>query len=150
MNRSGRKCGALMLAGGWSLLLCVAAAAPREQAATPASWPMFRGGPALLGIAPVTLPKDLALQWKFKTQGPVKSSAAIAGGRVFIGSDDGHLYALDLNSGVKRWNYKTGGAVESSPLFLNETVFFGSTDDSLYALEAASGKLLWKYPTGEK
>src|SRR6266705_4703353 len=69
---------------------------PEPGSADAITWPMFRGGPALLGVAPVTLPAKLALAWTFKTQAPVKSSPAIAGGRVFIGSDDGNVYAVDL------------------------------------------------------
>src|SRR5581483_2880749 len=93
------------------------------------SWPMFRGGPALLGIASGRLPDKLKLLWSFKTGGPVKSSAAI---------------------GEKQWSFKTGSAVESSPLVLDGKVFFGSADSSLYALEAATGKQVWKYDTGDK
>ncbi len=115
------------------------------------SWPMFRGGPALLGVsASPDLPAHPKLLWTFKTAGPVKSSAAIADGRVVIGSNDGNIYALDLANGKKIWAFKTGGAVESSPLVLDGRVFVGSADDSLYALDAATGKLLWKYETGDK
>src|ERR1051325_3014240 len=115
-----------------------------------ADWPMFRGGPALLGVASGNLQKELALLWSFKTQGPVKSSAAVVGGRVFIGSDDQNLYALELASGKKIWSFKTEGPVESSPLVLDGKVYFGSSDAWLYALEAASGKLLLKYQTGDR
>src|SRR5690349_3340310 len=65
------------------------------------SWPMFRGSPGLVGVAPGRLPDALGLLWSFKTGGPVKSSAAVEGGRVFIGSDDGFVYAIDLESGKK-------------------------------------------------
>jgi len=84
-----------------------------EKSGSPAAvdWPMFRGGPALLGVASVQLPEQPALLWSFKTKGPVRSSAAIAGERVFIGSDDGQLYALDLNKSNKLWSFKTGGAI---------------------------------------
>lgn len=149
MNRAFR-CASMALAGGLFLLPGAEAAIPNESAPTASSWPMFRGGPALLGVTAVKLPKDIALLWSFKTQGPVKSSAAIVDGRVFIGSDDGHLYAVDLKTGVKVWDFKTDAAVESSPLVLNGTVFFGSTDASLYAVDAVSGKLRWKYTTGDK
>src|SRR6185503_11726471 len=120
--------------------------------ATPgvASWPMFRGNPALTGVASGNLPDKLSLLWSFKTGGPVKSSAAIVGGRVFIGSGDGHVYALEFATGKKAWAAKTGGPVESSPLVLDGKVFFGSTDAFLYAVDAATGKQLWKYETGDK
>jgi hypothetical protein len=38
------------------------------------------------------------VKWKFKTGGKVFSSPAVTGGLAFIGSDDGHLYALDAHS----------------------------------------------------
>ena len=45
--------------------------------AATASWPMFRGNPALTGVSQATLPAKLKPGWTFKTGGPVKSSAAI-------------------------------------------------------------------------
>jgi eukaryotic-like serine/threonine-protein kinase len=119
-------------------------------AARAADWPMFRGGPALTGVASGNLPEKPDLLWSFKTEEPVKSSAAIAQGRVFVGSDDGNLYALSLSDGKKVWAFKTGGNVESSPLVLEGRVYFGSSDDCLYALDAATGKLIWKYATDDK
>jgi outer membrane protein assembly factor BamB len=113
------------------------------------TWPMFRGNPSLTGVSEATLPSQLKLAWSFKTQGPVKSSAAIGNGKVFIGSNDGHLYAFDLKSGSNLWRFKTEGAVESSPLLLENTVYVGSTDGALYAI-GADGKQVWKYMTGDK
>ena len=128
-----------VLAGG-----CLAASAGA------ADWPMFRGGPALLGTASGTLPDKPVLLWSFKTQGPVKSSPAIVGGRVFVGSDDGSVYALNLADGKKVWSVASGGAVESSPLVLAGRVFVGSSDANLYALDANDGRQIWKYETGDK
>ena len=113
-------------------------------------WPMFRGGPTLIGIAGGGLAEGLELRWTFKTGGPVISSAAIVEDRVFVGSDDGNVYALALGDGKKIWAFKTGGGVESSPLVMEGKVFVGSSDGFLYALEAATGKLAWKYETGDK
>ena len=115
-----------------------------------ADWPMFRGGPALTGIASGNLPAQPGLLWTFKSQGPVKSSPAIVGGRVFVGSDDHMLYALNLADGKKIWSFPTGDAVESSPLVLGGKVFVGSSDANLFALDANDGRPLWKYATGDK
>jgi len=114
------------------------------------TWPMFRGGPALLGLAGGTLDKQLSLLWSYKTGGPVKSSAAVVGGKVFIGSGDLQVHAVELVGGKKLWSFKTEGEVESSPLMLDGKVFVGSSDGWFYALDADSGKLLWKYQTGDK
>ena len=113
-------------------------------------WPMFRGGPDLRGVARSILPAQLKNVWSYKTEGPVKSSPAIADGRVFIGSLDGCVHAIGLNDGSKIWSAKTEGDVESSPLVLGGRVFAGSGDGFLYAFDAKSGKVLWKYKTEEK
>src|ERR1035441_6482759 len=131
----------------WVWLLwawCTCAAAPSGD------WPMFRGYPALTGVAGGKLPERLGLLWTFKAAGPVKSSPAIVKDRVFIGSDDGNLYALTLAEGKKVWAFKTGGGIESSPLVLEGKVFVGSSDAFLYAVETATGKPVWKYETGDK
>lgn len=115
-----------------------------------ADWPMYRGQPALTGIASGKLPAQLTLLWSFQTAGPVKSSAAIVGNRVFVGSNDRNLYALDFSSGKKLWAFTNSDAVESSPLVLNGKVYFGANDANFYALDVATGKLLWKFETEDK
>jgi len=115
-----------------------------------ADWPMFRGEQGLCGTTSESLPDKLTLLWSFKAAGPVKSSAAIVGDKVFIGSSDANIYCLKLQDGTKVWSFKTGGEVESSPLVLNGNVFVGSSDDFLYSLDANSGVIKWKYETGDK
>ena len=70
-----------------------------EAFASQAAWPMFRGRQDLAGIAAGTLPDSLELRWSFQTEGPVKSSVAIEGERVVVGSDDKHVYCLNLLTG---------------------------------------------------
>ncbi len=115
-----------------------------------AAWPMFRGGPQLLGVANGSIEKELALLWTYKTGGPVKSSAAVVGGKVFIGSGDQHVHAIDFATGKTNWTFKTEGEIEASPLVLDGKVFVGGADAWFYALDAESGKLAWKYQTGDK
>ncbi|MBN1361436.1 MAG: PQQ-binding-like beta-propeller repeat protein [Sedimentisphaerales bacterium] len=111
------------------------------------TWPMFGGGPGLLGRASTTLGDSLAFLWRFKTNAEVKSSAAIYEGRVFIGSSDGHVYAINLQDGTKLWSYATEDAVEAAPCVVEGRVYVGSSDNCLYALDAATGDLEWKYET---
>ena len=55
------------------------------------------------------------------TNGTVRSSPAVTRDRVYIGSSDGHLYALDRATGAVRWKYDAGGSVLSSPAVAQRT-----------------------------
>ena len=118
--------------------------------AASSEWPMYRGDPALTGISTSTLPSKPALVWSFKSGGPVRSSPVIATGKVFVGSDDSKVYALDFTTGSKVWEFKADGPVQAPPLFYSNRVFVGSTEGAFFALDAATGIQLWKYGTEGK
>src|SRR5438093_1011533 len=128
----------------------VARAAASEPEMPKAAWPMFRGDPALNGVAAGKLSTPLTLRWTYKTGGAVRSSPAVADGRVFVGSDDERLHAVDFAKGTNLWSFKTGGPIESSPLVLEGKVFIGCDDGVMRAFDAAKGNLLWSFPTGDK
>src|SRR3954462_9653621 len=134
----------------FALILSVASQLCAAAGSAPSDWPMFRGNPALTGTTAGTLQNKLTLLWRSKTEKPVKSSPAIAGNRVYVGSDDGRLYARDFAKGTKAWDFKTEGTVESSPLALGNRIYVGSSDSYLYAVDSSNGKMLWKYQTGDK
>src|ERR1700741_538925 len=88
---------------------------------------MFRGNLAHTGIYNAQgVPKFSQVKWKFHTAGAVISSPAVANGAIFIGSTDGNLYAIDLESGAQMWKLFTGVRVTSSPAVENGVVYFGS------------------------
>lgn len=128
--------------GGLLLVLVLVAGA-----ADAADWPVFRGGPSLAGRAAGELRLPLRKLWSFRTGDAVRSSPVIAAGKVFVGSDDGCVYALNLADGSLAWKAKAGGAVESPPLYLNGTVYAGADDGLLYALAADTGDVRWTYRT---
>jgi outer membrane protein assembly factor BamB len=103
-----------------------------------------------LRVAQGKLPAKLRPHWKFKTGGPVVSSAAVSGNRAVIGSGDGNVYAINLRTGGRIWAYKTGAEIEASPLILGNAVYIGAADGILYCLDAAKGTLRWKYKTDDK
>lgn len=111
-------------------------------------WPMFRGGPQLAGVARGKLPDELHVRWKHETPDAISSTAAIVDGLVYIGSDGGKLYALELASGRPRWTYELADAIESSPTVVGGLVIFGDGAGVLHACDAQSGTLRWKFETG--
>jgi outer membrane protein assembly factor BamB len=79
---------------------------------------------------------------------PFYSSAAVSGGRVFVGGRDKLLHALDAASGKEAWSFATGARIDSSPAVASGRVYFGSNDGKLYVLDAASGKVVQQFEAG--
>ncbi len=86
--------------------------------------------------------------WYFQTDGAIWGSPAISGGTVFIGSDDGNLYAVDALSGSLKWKFASQGVVRSKPAIANDLVYFTSDDGSLYAVQAKDGTKTWSVDIG--
>jgi uncharacterized repeat protein (TIGR01451 family) len=92
----------------------------------------------------------LARKWTYATGAFVESSPAVVNGVVYIGSDDGNLYALNASTGQKLWSFSTGSGqrILDAPAVANGMVYIGSYDGILYALNANTGKQLWSFVTG--
>ncbi|REJ74040.1 MAG: hypothetical protein DWQ36_09160 [Acidobacteria bacterium] len=67
--------------------------------------------------------------------------------RLYLGTHDGRLLALDPEDGAKAWEHAAGDSILAAPAVHRGRVFFGSYDGHVYALEASTGKLLWKHDT---
>jgi outer membrane protein assembly factor BamB len=74
-----------------------------------------------------------------------RSTPALAGGILYVGADDGGMYALDTRNGAQKWKFVTGSSVRSHPLVEDGTLYFGSDDDFFYAIDANTGELRWKF-----
>jgi len=85
------------------------------------------------------------VKWKFASKSGIDSSPVVSNGTVYVGSLDGSLYALEIESGELKWQFRTEDKVFSAPAIADGTVYFGSDDHFLYALEADSGKVTWKF-----
>ena len=90
----------------------------------------------------------LALDWRVSTGDSIYSSPAVAGGVVYVGSNDRKLHAFDASTGAELWNFPTGNFVDSSPTVANGIIYVGSDDGMVYALDAAKGIELWSFLTG--
>ena len=67
---------------------------------------MYRGSSSLTGLSKSKLGTELKQIWSFKAEEGIHSTAAIVDNKVFVGCDDGNLYALDFNTGKKIWEFK--------------------------------------------
>ena len=119
---------------GWSVTTANARAQSAEQG----------------GLSAADVPK-LALKWSFGFPDATSawSQPTVAGGRLFVGSQNGTLYALDAKTGCIIWTFTAQSGVRTAPVFgaqsggAGYTVFFGDTGANVYALDAESGALRW-------
>ena len=79
---------------------------------------------------------------------PYYSSAALSGGRVFVGGRDKMLHALDAATGREVWSARTGARVDSSPAVASGRVYVGSSDGKLYVFDAATGAVVQQFEAG--
>ncbi len=86
------------------------------------------------------------LPWSpFATEGKIWSTPTVLNSIAYFGSQDHHIYAVDLRNGRELWRFKTGGSVVSDPLLFDGMVIAGAFDKKLYALDADDGELEWEF-----
>lgn len=98
---------------------------------------------------PLSLPplSDGTCLWTFATKAAIRSSPALGpDGSLYVGSQDGRLYALS-QEGNLNWIYSTGGEIHSSPVVSVEgVIYIASRDGKIYALQP-TGFLEWSFET---
>jgi outer membrane protein assembly factor BamB len=78
----------------------------------------------------------------------IMDTPAVSDGMVYVGTQDGYLYAVDAATGAFRWRFQTGDSFFlASPVVANGVVYTGSKAGTIYALDARTGTELWSYTT---
>jgi polyvinyl alcohol dehydrogenase (cytochrome) len=98
------------------------------------------------GLTPEQVP-SLHFKWAFGFPNAVTaySQPTVAGGRVYTGSNDGTVYALDAQSGCLYWTYQAKAMVRDAVVIgPGPRAYFGDLESNFYALDADTGKLLWQ------
>jgi polyvinyl alcohol dehydrogenase (cytochrome) len=103
------------------------------------------------GLASADLPR-LALRWAFAFPGAqrIRSQPTVALGAVFIGSQNGTVYALDRDTGCVRWTHRATAEVRT-PVIVGPPggpgraplAYFADLIARVYAVDATTGKLAW-------
>ncbi len=139
--------------------LCPAGSAPSDLLSGPRwnGWGADIGNsrfqPAEMAGLTVAQVSHLKLKWAFGFPlAPVAwSQPVVAGGRVFVGSQNGAVYSLDASSGCTYWVYQASpvgvrSAVSIGPRSSSGgfTAYFGDLQAGVHAVDAITGKALWK------
>src|SRR3954468_23793569 len=110
---------------------------------------MFRGTPEHTGYSDAEFfGGQGGVRWRVRTGGAVRSSPAVTHERVFVGSGDGYLYALERATGRIVWRFQAGSRVGASPAVAGGLVVAATIGGRIFAVDQAAGKLRWSLTTG--
>jgi polyvinyl alcohol dehydrogenase (cytochrome) len=105
------------------------------------------------GLTAADLPR-LKLKWAFGFEGvgAARAQPALAGGRLFVASENGEVHALDPRSGCTYWTFKAQAGVRTAPLVADyraadgstaQAVLIGDSRANVYGLDVNTGTQLW-------
>lgn len=136
----------------------------RDQPPTLHGWGHSRANSRHIPASIARLEKDqvsrLKLKWAFAFPGATRSRSqpTHAAGALFMGSQDGTVYAIDEDTACVRWTFEAGSEVRNSPVIEPWTagdkaaqplLFFGDLKGWVYAVEAFTGKERWRIRADE-
>jgi outer membrane protein assembly factor BamB len=149
----------------------VSTAVPAGSTVTQTNFPAFMHDAQHSGFSPdataITPSSTLSLQWTFQEQRvggfPPRFFATplVIQGVIYIGSNSGQFYAINLSSGAVIWKEFLGvelkvtcrqlgflatAASGIDPTSGALTIYAASGDGNIYALRAVDGTILWKSP----
>ncbi|MCK4538460.1 MAG: PQQ-binding-like beta-propeller repeat protein [Candidatus Krumholzibacteria bacterium] len=79
------------------------------------------------------------LMWRFSAGSDIRSAPVTNGSEIFVGSEDGNLFALTF-AGTLVWKRDVGGAVRSRPLVVEDAVFVTTYGSRLKAFKSKDGE----------
>ena len=104
------------------------------------------------GLTAADLPK-LKVKWAFGYAGvsAARAQPTVAGGRLFVASENSEVHALDPKSGCAFWTFKAQAGVRTamsvapykSGAKSGYAVYFGDSKANVYAVDANTGDLIW-------
>ena len=111
-------------------------------------WAMFRRDPAHTGadVHGGAVPYG-EVMWQFRAREPIRSSPALVDGRVYIGTGDHRVVALEARTGEIVWEHETTGPVDWPVAVAGGMVFVGLRDARVLALDVDTGDVRWEYRT---
>jgi outer membrane protein assembly factor BamB len=142
----------MIVPAGWLLPALIMLVAP--------AWTQFRMGPQNNAV----LDGTLQATWRLETGGQISASPTIVDDTLFIGNNNGSLYAVDVTTGKVIWKAHVTNPLMSAPLVYGDVIIVGEGDptsrtsspsepvsvgqgpSAVIAFDRSSGNVRWQVP----
>ncbi|MEP7312436.1 MAG: PQQ-binding-like beta-propeller repeat protein [Pseudomonadota bacterium] len=140
---------------------------PMRDPARGPSWNGYGNGPASTRFQPAAAGKltaadlpRLKLKWAFgyASVSAARAQPAVAGGRLFVASENSEVHALNPKTGCSYWTFKAQAGVrtglsvapyKSAAGKRGYAVYFGDGRANAYAVDAQTGQQVWTHKVDE-
>jgi outer membrane protein assembly factor BamB len=118
------------------------------------SWRMDRRVPELVAAISENMIAAIGLRWRLDLGAPIRCSPIFGYGKLFIGTDDNKVHAINPYRGTTHWTYEASDKVSTCPLVQQligvgyPMLWFTTDDGFLHALNANTGGFLWSLEGG--
>jgi outer membrane protein assembly factor BamB len=86
------------------------------------------------------------LMWRHLCGGEINAPPVSNGSEIFVGCDDGNVYALSM-SGQRKWRRSLGGTILSKPYILGDIVLVTAYSSKICAIDIESGDIRSEFST---
>lgn len=103
----------------------------------------------IIGIS-LENPLQPRVVWEYVADSPSEVICA-GGGKVFLGTTEATVYALNGTTGELIWETPTyGGLVQQSAIYYNGKLYTSAVSTQLTCFDGETGKILWQYEKGPR
>jgi len=88
--------------------------------------------------------------WRFRADGSIRSAIVTDGKYAYVGTDEGSLYAIDIEHGGAKWTFKAGRAVTAPPLVMKNMILAGDEDGRVHAIDINNGRSKWRFSAEDR
>lgn len=141
-----------------SMIMCkTSVAVLQSELSTIASWGMNNASHRFVDGETAGLNKEnvskLQLKWAFDFPGATRarSQPTVYGNVIYVGSQHGVVYAIDIDSGCLFWSFQADAEVRSAISIepakeknISHKLYFGDTAGNVYSISGRDGALLWR------
>jgi serine/threonine-protein kinase len=86
--------------------------------------------------------------WRYRADGPLRSTPSLHGDTVFIGDDNGMFHAVQSAGGQGRWRIPLYGKCFASPAVGDGLIVVATQAGRVVALAPTSGQIVWEHQDG--